>query len=164
LLDASITAYQPTFILSGFFFGNSGADYRVRNEVYYSSEPISSSSMLSGGSATFNTPPTVSSAAPTANDTAGISIAMTLKTTATESDDTDTLLFRLPTGTQFVTSTFVVTSVSNYFGATTAIDSTVYNYAYPQVYAKVGTGGSNDEIASGGSGVLTINNITSRLS
>jgi len=158
----SATDYTPVFILSGFFFGNSGADLRVRNEVYYSS--VNGSAMTLAGTAHFNTDPAVDSATATLNDTIGVSIKMTMQTTDADNEDNDTLLFKLPTGTQFATSTFVTDASSTYFDATVAVDSTLYNFAYPQVYALVSSTATGNTLGTAGTGILTISNITTRIS
>jgi hypothetical protein len=119
--DAVNTPYRPTFILSGFFFGNSGADYRVRNEVYYESKVISATNMNNAGSGAWSTAPGPNSGnAASANDS-----SVTIIADLVHSDSTDTagdvLLFKFPSGTQFATSTFAVDTVSGYFAATSAI-------------------------------------------
>ena len=89
--------YTPVVARTAFFFGNSGSDLRVRNEIYFTSTNGSTyAAPTAGFAATYPAPVTTNNIE---NDKDSVKLDIGTKLTAGAHATDDQLLVKLPKGT-----------------------------------------------------------------
>jgi len=127
-LDGDAGASTFTGIFIGFFW--TGTDSRVRQEYYYES---ATSTAMTAAYADFNVNPPVGNGTDSfTNDQSGVTLLV--KPDVTASAVNDWVLFVLPYGTQFGSTTF--TLPTDGFGTVTTIFSTNRLFKFPTAWAK----------------------------